>query len=57
MNRACFVLVKLVEDKPSLLQSFKETIAADKSLSQTLLGQKTPGAKMLATKLGLKIGK
>ncbi|KAH8238448.1 hypothetical protein KR032_006948 [Drosophila birchii] len=53
VNRACFVLVKLVENSPSLLKSCKETIASEKSLSQTLLGQKTPGAKMLGTKLAL----
>ncbi|XP_017030276.1 protein penguin [Drosophila kikkawai] len=57
VNRACFVLVKLVENSPSLLQSCKETISSEKSLSQTLLGQKTPGAKMLATKLALKNSK
>ncbi|KAH8287069.1 hypothetical protein KR054_001747 [Drosophila jambulina] len=57
VNRACFVLVKLVENSPSLLKSCKETISSEKSLSQTLLGQKTPGAKMLTTKLALSLSK
>ncbi|KAH8408996.1 hypothetical protein KR009_004982 [Drosophila setifemur] len=53
VNRACFILVKLVEDSPALLDSCKKAIAAEKSLSQTLLGLKTPGAKLLAKKLNI----
>ncbi|XP_017085760.1 protein penguin [Drosophila eugracilis] len=52
VNRACFVLVKLVEDCPALLDDCKKTIT-EKSISQALVNQKTPGAKMLATKLNI----
>ncbi|XP_017056080.1 protein penguin [Drosophila ficusphila] len=53
VNRACFVLVKLVEESPALLDTCKKAIVAEKSLSQTLVGQKTPGAKLLANKLNI----
>lgn len=54
VNRACFVLVNLVEGSPDLLAACKKIIASEKSLRQDLLSQKTPGAKLLATKLDLK---
>ncbi|KAI8033828.1 protein penguin [Drosophila gunungcola] len=53
VNRACFVLLKLVEESPSLLDDCKKAIAEEKSLNQALGGQKTPGAKLLAAKLSI----
>nr|XP_016937255.1 protein penguin [Drosophila suzukii] len=53
VNRSCFVLLKLVEESPALLEDCKKAIAAEKSLSQTLVKQKTLGAKLLAAKLNI----
>ncbi|ALC49480.1 pen, partial [Drosophila busckii] len=52
INRACFVLVKLVEDSPELAKSCLAMVKEQK-LNAQLLSGKTPGAKMLANKLGL----
>ncbi|KAH8271132.1 hypothetical protein KR018_001282 [Drosophila ironensis] len=55
VNRACFVLVKLVEDTPALLAACKKSLlSSGGDLPKVLAGQKTPGAKLLATKLDLK---
>ncbi|EDV47614.1 protein penguin [Drosophila erecta] len=53
VNRACFVLLKLVEECPSLLEDCKKVLAAERSLSQLLAERKTPGAKLLAAKLDI----
>ncbi|XP_030380731.1 protein penguin [Scaptodrosophila lebanonensis] len=51
VNRGCFVLVKLVEDSADLLKSYKAVIDVAE-LRKLLIDQKTPGAKLLASKLG-----
>ncbi|EDX18530.1 protein penguin [Drosophila simulans] len=53
VNRACFVLLKLVEECPALLEDCKKAVAAERSLSQILADRKTPGAKLLAAKLDI----
>lgn len=53
INRACYVLVKLVESSP-VVQGRCRTALEEQQLQSLLLEQKTPGAKMLASKLDFK---
>ncbi|EDV92461.1 protein penguin [Drosophila grimshawi] len=53
INRACYVLVKLVEESPTLLSTCRDLVG-EQELLQLLLAQKTSGAKLLASKLNLK---
>lgn len=53
INRACYVLVKLVENSPAVLARCR-TALEEQQLKSVLLEQKTPGAKMLASKLDFK---
>lgn len=53
INRACYVLVKLVENSPAVLARCR-TALEEQQLQSLLLEQKTPGAKMLASKLDFK---
>ncbi|XP_064538641.1 protein penguin [Drosophila montana] len=50
INRACYVLVKLVEGSPAQLDSFRSLIE-EHELGKLLLSEKSSGAKMLASKL------
>lgn len=53
INRACYVLVKLVENSPGVLSSLRSALE-EQQLQSVLLEQTTPGAKMLASKLDFK---
>ncbi|KAH8400467.1 hypothetical protein KR222_000957, partial [Zaprionus bogoriensis] len=52
INRACYVLVKLVEASPEAQRQCGAALA-EQELQQLLHAQQTPGAKMLASKLQL----
>ncbi|XP_034659526.1 protein penguin [Drosophila subobscura] len=53
VNRGCFVLLKLVEERPQLLETCRTAIQAEPEVSQLLRSQKNLGAKLLAGKLNI----
>ncbi|XP_022209174.2 protein penguin [Drosophila obscura] len=53
VNRGCFILLKLVEERPKLLDTCRTAIQAEPEVSQLLKSQKTLGAKLLAGKLNI----
>ncbi|XP_017143234.1 protein penguin [Drosophila miranda] len=53
VNRGCFILLKLVEERPQLLDTCRTAIEAEEEVGQLLKSQKTLGAKLLAGKLNI----